>query len=225
MLSVTLIFLLLSITLVVILFYLVVYAFVMDFKLAGKIIGNAIKLSLSEKERKEYITIYHSLFNTSLKQLAADIVQIKDKELLSELELDDIEKVKIFKKTLNSLLKDKNFEFMSYEEVEKTLKERHMFSFMNQVYMNTNMYSNPQMLLLYKNIEKYEKNQLTEQKLYTEIQRTLKMSPNIAKQELSNLGKMKNNKSISILLMKLFSQKESRNDRYEFQKMYNAITQ
>lgn len=100
-----------------------------------------------------------------------------------------------------------------------------MFSFMNQVYMNTNMYSNPQMLLLYKNIEKYEKNQLTEQKLYTEIQRTLKMSPNIAKQELSNLGKMKNNKSISILLMKLFSQKESRNDRYEFQKMYNAITQ
>lgn len=210
--------------LIAILFYLVVYALVTDSKLAWNIISNAARLSLSKKSKEEFIEVYHTLFNSSLKHLAAEIVQTKDKDLLEELEVDDIAKVKLFKEKLSDLLQDRDFEFMSYDEVEKSLREAHMFSFMNQIYINTNIYSNPQMLLLYKSIERYKKNELTEQKLYAEIQRTLKMSTNRAKQELTNLERMQTSNLLSILLMKLFSQRNTKDSRNEFQKMYNAIT-
>ncbi len=220
MLFATLILLGAMLVLIAILFYLVVYALVTDSKLAWNIISNAARLSLSKKSKEEFIEVYHTLFNSSLKHLAAEIVQTKDKDLLEELEVDDIAKVKLFKEKLSDLLQDRDFEFMSYE----SLREAHMFSFMNQIYINTNIYSNPQMLLLYKSIERYKKNELTEQKLYAEIQRTLKMSTNRAKQELTNLERMQTSNLLSILLMKLFSQRNTKDSRNEFQKMYNAIT-
>lgn len=224
MLFATLILLGAMLVLIAILFYLVVYALVTDSKLAWNIISNAARLSLSKKSKEEFIEVYHTLFNSSLKHLAAEIVQTKDKDLLEELEVDDIAKVKLFKEKLSDLLQDRDFEFMSYDEVEKSLRGAHMFSFMNQIYINTNIYSNPQMLLLYKSIERYKKNELTEQKLYAEIQRTLKMSTNRAKQELTNLERMQTSNLLSILLMKLFSQRNTKDSRNEFQKMYNAIT-
>ena len=111
------------------LFYLVIYAFVMDLSLAKDIIVNSVKLSLSKKNRNEFIEEYHKLLNTSLKNIAAEIVQTKDKELAADLEIDDIEKVKAFKKSLTEVISDKTYEFMSYEDVRDYLNEEKIFNF------------------------------------------------------------------------------------------------
>ena len=176
MVSMTIIFFVTAMVLVAILFYLVIYAFVMDLNLAKEIIINASKLSISKKNRNEFIKEYHGLLNTFLKNTAAEIVQTKDKELAVDLGIDDIGKVKLFKKSLTNVINDKNYEFMSYEDVKDYLSEEKMFNFTTQVYINTRLYSNPQMLLLYKNMNKYREGERTEFKLYEEIRKSLNMS-------------------------------------------------
>ena len=204
------------------LFYLVIYAFVMDLSLAKDIIVNSVKLSLSKKNRNEFIEEYHKLLNTSLKNIAAEIVQTKDKELAADLEIDDIEKVKAFKKSLTEVISDKTYEFMSYEDVRDYLNEEKIFNFTSQIYINTRLYSNPQMLLLYKNIRKYKDGKLTELALYEEIRKALNMSSSRAKLELESLKKV-NNKSLSVLANLVFAKDVKENRVDNFQKMYNAI--
>ena len=204
------------------LFYLVIYAFVMDLSLAKDIIVNSVKLSLSKKNRNEFIEEYHKLLNTSLKNIAAEIVQTKDKELAADLEIDDIEKVKAFKKSLTEVISDKTYEFMSYEDVRDYLNEEKIFNFTSQIYINTRLYSNPQMLLLYKNIRKYKDGKLTELALYEEIRKALNMSSSRAKLELESLKKV-NNKSLSVLANLVFAKDVNENRVDNFQKMYNAI--
>ncbi|EGM49583.1 hypothetical protein LSGJ_01645 [Ligilactobacillus salivarius GJ-24] len=194
----------------------------MDLSLAKDIIVNSVKLSLSKKNRNEFIEEYHKLLNTSLKNIAAEIVQTKDKELAADLEIDDIEKVKAFKKSLTEVISDKTYEFMSYEDVRDYLNEEKIFNFTSQIYINTRLYSNPQMLLLYKNIRKYKDGKLTELALYEEIRKALNMSSSRAKLELESLKKV-NNKSLSVLANLVFAKDVKENRVDNFQKMYNAI--
>ncbi|MCL8204245.1 hypothetical protein M5361_03360 [Ligilactobacillus agilis] len=222
MVSMTIIFFVTAMVLVAILFYLVIYAFVMDLNLAKEIIINASKLSISKKNRNEFIKEYHGLLNTFLKNTAAEIVQTKDKELAVDLGIDDIGKVKLFKKSLTNVINDKNYEFMSYEDVKDYLSEEKMFNFTTQVYINTRLYSNPQMLLLYKNMKKYRKGEITELKLYEEIRKSLNMSSSRAKLELENLKEV-NDKSLSVLANLVFAKDTTGNRVDNFQKMYNAI--
>lgn len=222
MVGMTIIFFIATMILISILFYLVICAFVMDLSLAKDIIVNSIKLSLSKKNRNEFIEEYHKLLNTSLKNIAAEIVQTKDKELAADLEIDDIEKVKAFKKSLTEVISDKTYEFMSYEDVKDYLNEEKIFNFTSQIYINTRLYSNPQMLLLYKNIRKYKDGKLTELALYEEIRKALNMSSSRAKLELESLKKV-NNKSLSVLANLVFAKDVKGNKVDNFQKMYNAI--
>ncbi|MYY45253.1 hypothetical protein FYL05_04120 [Lactobacillus salivarius] len=222
MVGMTIIFFIVTMILISTLFYLVIYAFVMDLSLAKDIIVNSVKLSLSKKNRNEFIEEYHKLLNTSLKNIAAEIVQTKDKELAADLEIDDIEKVKAFKKSLTEVISDKTYEFMSYEDVKDYLNEEKIFNFTSQIYINTRLYSNPQMLLLYKNIRKYKDGKLTELALYEEIRKALNMSSSRAKLELENLKKV-NNKSLSVLANLVFAKDVKENRVDNFQKMYNAI--
>ncbi|MGK4165923.1 hypothetical protein AB0X60_05320 [Ligilactobacillus salivarius] len=222
MVGMTIIFFIVTMILISTLFYLVIYAFVMDLSLAKDIIVNSVKLSLSKKNRNEFIEEYHKLLNTSLKNIAAEIVQTKDKELAADLEIDDIEKVKAFKKSLTEVISDKTYEFMSYEDVRDYLNEEKIFNFTSQIYINTRLYSNPQMLLLYKNIRKYKDGKLTELALYEEIRKALNMSSNRAKLELESLKKV-NNKSLSVLANLVFAKDVKENRVDNFQKMYNAI--
>lgn len=222
MVGMTIIFFIVTMILISTLFYLVIYAFVMDLSLAKDIIINSLKLSLSKKNRNEFIEEYHKLLNTSLKNIAAEIVQTKDKELAADLEIDDIEKVKAFKKSLTEVISDKTYEFMSYEDVRDYLNEEKIFNFTSQIYINTRLYSNPQMLLLYKNIRKYKDGKLTELALYEEIRKALNMSSNRAKLELESLKKV-NNKSLSVLANLVFAKDVKENRVDNFQKMYNAI--
>lgn len=222
MVGMTIIFFIVTMILISTLFYLVIYAFVMDLSLAKDIIVNSVKLSLSKKNRNEFIEEYHKLLNTSLKNIAAEIVQTKDKELAADLEIDDIEKVKAFKKSLTEVISDKNYEFMSYEDVRDYLNEEKIFNFTSQIYINTRLYSNPQMLLLYKNIRKYKDGKLTELALYEEIRKALNMSSSRAKLELESLKKV-NNKSLSVLANLVFAKDVRENRVDNFQKMYNAI--
>ncbi|ATP36540.1 hypothetical protein [Ligilactobacillus salivarius] len=222
MVGMTIIFFIVTMILISTLFYLVIYAFVMDLSLAKDIIVNSVKLSLSKKNRNEFIEEYHKLLNTSLKNIAAEIVQTKDKELAADLEIDDIEKVKAFKKSLTEVISDKTYEFMSYEDVRDYLNEEKIFNFTSQIYINTRLYSNPQMLLLYKNIRKYKDGKLTELALYEEIRKALNMSSSRAKLELESLKKV-NNKSLSVLANLVFAKDVRENRVDNFQKMYNAI--
>lgn len=222
MVGMTIIFFIVTMILISTLFYLVIYAFVMDLSLAKDIIVNSVKLSLSKKNRNEFIEEYHKLLNTSLKNIAAEIVQTKDKELAADLEIDDIEKVKAFKKSLTEVISDKTYEFMSYEDVKDYLNEEKIFNFTSQIYINTRLYSNPQMLLLYKNIRKYKDGKLTELALYEEIRKALNMSSSRAKLELESLKKV-NNKSLSVLANLVFAKDVKENRVDNFQKMYNAI--
>lgn len=222
MVGMTIIFFIVTMILISTLFYLVIYAFVMDLSLAKDIIVNSVKLSLSKKNRNEFIEEYHKLLNTSLKNIAAKIVQTKDKELAADLEIDDIEKVKAFKKSLTEVISDKTYEFMSYEDVRDYLNEEKIFNFTSQIYINTRLYSNPQMLLLYKNIRKYKDGKLTELALYEEIRKALNMSSSRAKLELESLKKV-NNKSLSVLANLVFAKDVKENRVDNFQKMYNAI--
>ncbi|ATP38209.1 hypothetical protein DB321_06125 [Ligilactobacillus salivarius] len=222
MVGMTIIFFIVTMILISTLFYLVIYAFVMDLSLAKDIIVNSVKLSLSKKNRNEFIEEYHKLLNTSLKNIAAEIVQTKDKELAADLEIDDIEKVKAFKKSLTEVISDKTYEFMSYEDVRDYLNEEKIFNFTSQIYINTRLYSNPQMLLLYKNIRKYKDGKLTELALYEEIRKALNMSSSRAKLELESLKKV-NNKSLSVLANLVFAKDVKENRVDNFQKMYNAI--
>ena len=222
MVGMTIIFFIVTMILISTLFYLVIYAFVMDLSLAKDIIVNSVKLSLSKKNRNEFIEEYHKLLNTSLKNIAAEIVQTKDKELAADLEIDDIEKVKAFKKSLTEVISDKTYEFMSYEDVRDYLNEEKIFNFTSQIYINTRLYSNPQMLLLYKNIRKYKYGKLTELALYEEIRKALNMSSSRAKLELESLKKV-NNKSLSVLANLVFAKDVKENRVDNFQKMYNAI--
>ena len=222
MVGMTIIFFIVTMILISTLFYLVIYAFVMDLSLAKDIIVNSVKLSLSKKNRNEFIEEYHKLLNTSLKNIAAEIVQTKDKELAADLEIDDIEKVKAFKKSLTEVISDKTYEFMSYEDVRDYLNEEKIFNFTSQIYINTRLYSNPQMLLLYKNIRKYKDGKLTELALYEEIRKALNMSSSRAKLELESLKKV-NNKSLSVLANLDFAKDVKENRVDNFQKMYNAI--
>lgn len=222
MVGMTIIFFIVTMILISTLFYLVIYAFVMDLSLAKDIIVNSVKLSLSKKNRNEFIEEYHKLLNTSLKNIATEIVQTKDKELAADLEIDDIEKVKAFKKSLTEVISDKTYEFMSYEDVKDYLNEEKIFNFTSQIYINTRLYSNPQMLLLYKNIRKYKDGKLTELALYEEIRKALNMSSSRAKLELENLKKV-NNKSLSVLANLVFAKDVKENRVDNFQKMYNAI--
>ena len=222
MVGMTIIFFIVTMILISTLFYLVIYAFVMDLSLAKDIIVNSVKLSLSKKNRNEFIEEYHKLLNTSLKNIAAEIVQTKDKELAADLEIDDIEKVKAFKKSLTEVISDKTYEFMSYEDVRDYLNEEKIFNFTSQIYINTRLYSNPQMLLLYKNIRKYKDGKLTELALYEEIRKALNMSSSRAKLELESLKKV-NNKSLSVLANLVFAKDVNENRVDNFQKMYNAI--
>ncbi|MBX0283879.1 hypothetical protein [Ligilactobacillus salivarius] len=222
MVGMTIIFFIVTMILISTLFYLVIYAFVMDLSLAKDIIVNSVKLSLSKKNRNEFIEEYHKLLNTSLKNTAAEIVQTKDKELAADLEIDDIEKVKAFKKSLTEVISDKTYEFMSYEDVRDYLNEEKIFNFTSQIYINTRLYSNPQMLLLYKNIRKYKDGKLTELALYEEIRKALNMSSSRAKLELESLKKV-NNKSLSVLANLVFAKDVRENRVDNFQKMYNAI--
>lgn len=222
MVGMTIIFFIVTMILISTLFYLVIYAFVMDLSLAKDIIVNSVKLSLSKKNRNEFIEEYHKLLNTSLKNIAAEIVQTKDKELAADLEIDDIEKVKDFKKSLTEVISDKTYEFMSYEDVRDYLNEEKIFNFTSQIYINTRLYSNPQMLLLYKNIRKYKDGKLTELALYEEIRKALNMSSSRAKLELESLKKV-NNKSLSVLANLVFAKDVRENRVDNFQKMYNAI--
>lgn len=222
MVGMTIIFFIVTMILISTLFYLVIYAFVMDLSLAKDIIVNSVKLSLSKKNRNEFIEEYHKLLNTSLKNIAAEIVQTKDKELAADLEIDDIEKVKAFKKSLTEVISDKTYEFMSYEDVKDYLNEEKIFNFTSQIYINTRLYSNPQMLLLYKNIRKYKDGKLTELALYEEIRKALNMNSSRAKLELENLKKV-NNKSLSVLANLVFAKDVKENRVDNFQKMYNAI--
>lgn len=222
MVGMTIIFFIVTMILISTLFYLVIYAFVMDLSLAKDIIVNSVKLSLSKKNRNEFIEEYHKLLNTSLKNIAAEIVQTKDKELAADLEIDDIEKVKAFKKSLTEVISDKTYEFMSYEDVKDYLNEEKIFNFTSQIYINTRLYSNPQMLLLYKNIRKYKDGKLTELVLYGEIRKALNMSSSRAKLELESLKKV-NNKSLSVLANLVFAKDVKENRVDKFQKMYNAI--
>ncbi|MYU57875.1 hypothetical protein FYM98_02170 [Lactobacillus salivarius] len=222
MVGMTIIFFIVTMILISTLFYLVIYAFVMDLSLAKDIIVNSVKLSLSKKNRNEFIEEYHKLLNTSLKNIAAEIVQTKDKELAADLEIDDIEKVKAFKKSLTEVISDKTYEFMSYEDVKDYLNEEKIFNFTSQIYINTRLYSNPQMLLLYKNIRKYKDGKLTELALYGEIRKALNMSSSRAKLELESLKKV-NNKSLSVLANLVFAKDVKENRVDNFQKMYNAI--
>lgn len=161
--------------------------------------------------------------NTSLKNIAAEIVQTKDKELAADLEIDDIEKVKAFKKSLTEVISDKTYEFMSYEDVKDYLNEEKIFNFTSQIYINTRLYSNPQMLLLYKNIRKYKDGKLTELALYGEIRKALNMSSSRAKLELESLKKVNNKSSLSVLANLVFAKDVKENRVDNFQKMYNAI--
>ena len=222
MVGMTIIFFIVTMILISTLFYLVIYAFVMDLSLAKDIIVNSVKLSLSKKNRNEFIEEYHKLLNTSLKNIAAEIVQTKDKELAADLEIDDIEKVKAYKKSLTEVISDKTYEFMSYEDVRDYLNEEKIFNFTSQIYINTRLYSNPQMLLLYKNIRKYKDGKLTELALYEEIRKALNMSSSRAKLELESLKKV-NNKSLSVLANLVFAKDVKENRVDNFQKMYNAI--
>lgn len=222
MVGMTIIFFIVTMILISTLFYLVIYAFVMDLSLAKDIIVNSVKLSLSKKNRNEFIEEYHKLLNTSLKNIAAEIVQTKDKKLAADLEIDDIEKVKAFKKSLTEVISDKTYEFMSYEDVKDYLNEEKIFNFTSQIYINTRLYSNPQMLLLYKNIRKYKDGKLTELALYEEIRKALNMSSSRAKLELESLKKV-NNKSLSVLANLVFAKDVKENRVDNFQKMYNAI--
>lgn len=222
MVGMTIIFFIVTMILISTLFYLVIYAFVMDLSLAKDIIVNSVKLSLSKKNRNEFIEEYHKLLNTSLKNIAAEIVQTKDKELAADLEIDDIEKVKAFKKSLTEVISDKTYEFMSYEDVRDYLNEEKIFNFTSQIYINTRLYSNPQMLLLYKNIRKYKDGKLTELALHEEIRKALNMSSSRAKLELESLKKV-NNKSLSVLANLVFAKDVKENRVDNFQKMYNAI--
>ena len=222
MVGMTIIFFIVTMILISTLFYLVIYAFVMDLSLAKDIIVNSVKLSLSKKNRNEFIEEYHKLLNTSLKNIAAEIVQTKDKELAADLEIDDIEKVKAFKKSLTEVISDKTYEFMSYEDVRDYLNEEKIFNFTSQIYINTRLYSNPQMLLLYKNIRKYKDGKLTELALYEEIRKALNMRSSRAKLELESLKKV-NNKSLSVLANLVFAKDVKENRVDNFQKMYNAI--
>lgn len=222
MVGMTIIFFIVTMILISTLFYLVIYAFVMDLSLAKDIIVNSVKLSLSKKNRNEFIEEYYKLLNTSLKNIAAEIVQTKDKELAADLEIDDIEKVKAFKKSLTEVISDKTYEFMSYEDVRDYLNEEKIFNFTSQIYINTRLYSNPQMLLLYKNIRKYKDGKLTELALYEEIRKALNMSSSRAKLELESLKKV-NNKSLSVLANLVFAKDVKENRVDNFQKMYNAI--
>lgn len=222
MVGMTIIFFIVTMILISTLFYLVIYAFVMDLSLAKDIIVNSVKLSLSKKNRNEFIEEYHKLLNTSLKNIAAEIVQTKDKELAADLEIDDIEKVKAFKKSLTEVISDKTYEFMSYEDVRDYLNEEKIFNFTSQIYINTRLYSNPQILLLYKNIRKYKDGKLTELALYEEIRKALNMSSSRAKLELESLKKV-NNKSLSVLANLVFAKDVKENRVDNFQKMYNAI--
>ena len=222
MVGMTIIFFIVTTILISTLFYLVIYAFVMDLSLAKDIIVNSVKLSLSKKNRNEFIEEYHKLLNTSLKNIAAEIVQTKDKELAADLEIDDIEKVKALKKSLTEVISDKTYEFMSYEDVRDYLNEEKIFNFTSQIYINTRLYSNPQMLLLYKNIRKYKDGKLTELALYEEIRKALNMSSSRAKLELESLKKV-NNKSLSVLANLVFAKDVKENRVDNFQKMYNAI--
>ncbi|MSE09714.1 hypothetical protein GKC33_13940, partial [Lactobacillus salivarius] len=77
MFSMTIIFFIIAMILISVLFYLIVYAFVMDLTLAKQIIINSIKLSISKQSKNEFIEEYHDLLNTSLKNIAAEIVQTK----------------------------------------------------------------------------------------------------------------------------------------------------
>lgn len=223
MVGMTIIFFIVTMILISTLFYLVIYAFVMDLSLAKDIIINSLKLSLSKKNRNEFIEEYHKLLNTSLKNIAAEIVQTKDKELAADLEIDDIEKVKAFKKSLTEVISDKTYEFMSYEDVKDYLNEEKIFNFTSQIYINTRLYSNPQMLLLYKNIRKYKDGKLTELALYGEIRKALNMSSSRAKLELESLKKVNNKSSLSVLANLVFAKDVKENRVDNFQKMYNAI--
>lgn len=223
MVGMTIIFFIVTMILISTLFYLVIYAFVMDLSLAKDIIVNSVKLSLSKKNRNEFIEEYHKLLNTSLKNIAAEIVQTKDKELAADLEIDDIEKVKAFKKSLTEVISDKTYEFMSYEDVKDYLNEEKIFNFTSQIYINTRLYSNPQMLLLYKNIRKYKDGKLTELALYGEIRKALNMSSSRAKLELESLKKVNNKSSLSVLANLVFAKDVKENRVDNFQKMYNAI--
>lgn len=111
---------------------------------------------------------------------------------------------------------------MSYEDVKDYLSEEKMFNFTTQVYINTRLYSNPQMLLLYKNMKKYRKGEITEFKLYEEIRKSLNMSSSRAKLELENLKEV-NDKSLSVLANLVFARDTTGNRVDNFQKMYNAI--
>lgn len=144
MVIMTIIFFVTAMILVATLFYLVIYAFVMDLNLAKDTIINAIKLAMSRKNRNEFIKEYHRLLNTFLKNTATEIVQTKDKVLAGDLGIADIDEVKVFKKLLIKAITDKNYEFMSYEDVKDYLNEERVFSFMSQIYLNTRLYSNSQ---------------------------------------------------------------------------------
>ncbi|MEI2414221.1 hypothetical protein V8V50_09830 [Ligilactobacillus salivarius] len=98
--------------------------------------------------------------------------------------------MKAFKKSLTEVISDKTYEFMSYEDVRDYLNEEKIFNFTSQIYINTRLYSNPQMLLLYKNIRKYKDGKLTELALYEEIRKALNMSSSRAKLELESLKKL-----------------------------------
>lgn len=223
MFSMTIIFFIIAMILISVLFYLIVYAFVMDLTLAKQIIINSIKLSISKQSKNEFIEEYHDLLNTSLKNIAAEIVQTKDKELSTDLEVDDIEKIKAFKKSLIEVINDKDYEFMSYKDVQEYLNEEKIFNFTTQIYINTRLYSNPQMLLLYKNMRKYDNGELTEAKLYEEIRKALNMSSSRAKLELDSLKRVNNDSSLSVLANLAFTKDIKENKVDNFQRMYNAI--
>lgn len=140
----TIIFFVTAMVLVAILFYLVIYAFVMDLNVAKEIIINAIMLSMSRKHRNEFTREYYRLLNMFLKDAATEIVQTKDKELAIDLGIDDISKMKLFKKTLTDVMNDENCEFVSFEDVKSYLCEQKTFNFINQIYIW--LHSNPQML-------------------------------------------------------------------------------
>lgn len=142
--SMTIIFFVTAMVLVAILFYLVIYAFVMDLNVVKEIIINAITLSMSRKHRNEFTKEYYRLLNMFLKDTATEIVQTSDKELAIDLVIDDIAKIKLFKKTLTDVMNDENREFVSYDDVKAYLREQKTFNFINQIYFL--LHSNPQIL-------------------------------------------------------------------------------
>lgn len=86
------------------------------------IIKNSFKVCFINRERKKFIDNAYTILNTAFKKVCQNIVEKKDEEL-SEILKVDIQDAKKFKIAVNKLLKEEKFEFLTYDEINETIKE------------------------------------------------------------------------------------------------------